>query len=62
MMSVSKKSYVRYFAYVSERSQKEMHRLGKLTGKPVTKETIILDMDQLSGRQMAYKPGKISSL
>ena len=58
MMSVTKKTYLQYFAYNSEKSIKEMHRLSKLTGKSVSTQTIIIDMENLSSRQMGYKPGK----
>jgi len=56
MMSVTKKTYLQYFAYNSEKSIKEMHRLSKLTGKSVSTQTIIIDMENLSSRQMGYKP------
>lgn len=56
MMSVNMKTYVRYHAYVSERSHKEMHRLSQLAGKSITTQTIILDMENLSSKQMGYKP------
>jgi len=56
LMSVNKKSYVRYFAYITEKSAREMERLGELTGKPVTTQTVIMDMENLSSRQMSYKP------
>ena len=62
MMSVSKKSYVRFFAYMAERSHKEMHCYRESTGKPVTKQTVILDLANLSPVQMTFKPCKISSL
>ena len=58
MMSVNMKTYVRYHAYVSERSHKEMHRLSQLAGKSITTQTIILDMENLSSKQMGYKPGR----
>ena len=61
-MSVNKKSYVRYFAYITEKSAREMERLGELTGKPVTTQTVIMDMENLSSRQMSYKPGRILML
>ena len=57
MMSVTRKTFVRYYAYISEKSIKEMHRLGQLSGKPVHTQTVIIDMENLSVRQMGYKPG-----
>jgi len=56
MMSVTRKQYIRYFGYISEKSIKEMHRLSILTGKTVSTQTVILDMENLSARQLGYKP------
>ena len=58
MMSVDKKTFARYFAYISEKSIKEMHRLSELSGKSVLTQTVIMDMQNLSARQMGYKPGR----
>lgn len=57
MMSVSKKTYTRYFAYVSEKSIREMHESSLRTGKTVSTQTIIIDMENLSSKQMGFKPG-----
>jgi len=56
MMSVSKKTYTRYFAYVSEKSIREMHESSLRTGKTVSTQTIIIDMENLSSKQMGFKP------
>ena len=57
IQSVTKKDYVRYFAYVSEKSFSEMVKNSKESGRSVSYQTVIIDMDQLSPHQMSYKPG-----
>lgn len=56
MKSVTKKDYLRYVSYLTEKSLAEMKKNSKIAEKIVTQQTVILDFDGLSMRQMFYKP------
>ncbi|KZS17891.1 SEC14 protein 2 [Daphnia magna] len=56
LQSVSKTDYLRYLTYMAETNYVLMRKNSLLTGKPVTLQTFIIDMDGLSMRQMSYKP------
>ena len=58
LLSVTKKDYISYFAYLGEKSMSEMIKNSQETGRSVSLQTVIIDMDQLSSRQFCYKPGK----
>lgn len=59
LQSVSKRDYVRYVCYLSEMGIVQMKKNSEHAGKPVTCQTIIIDMEGLSMRQMGYKPCKL---
>ncbi|XP_046633859.1 SEC14-like protein 2 [Daphnia pulicaria] len=56
LQSVSKRDYVRYVCYLSEMGIVQMKKNSEHGGKPVTCQTIVIDMEGLSMRQMGYKP------
>jgi hypothetical protein len=58
LQSVSKRDYVRYVCYLSEMGIVQMKKNSEHGGKPVTCQTIVIDMEGLSMRQMGYKPCK----
>ena len=59
LQSVTKKDYMRYQAYMTEKVNKEMLEEVSSTGtNKYCQITFIADMANLSMRQMTYKPGK----
>ena len=58
--SVTKKDYVRYIIYQSEYGSRELRNLSLKTGKPITKETLIVDLADLNLRDVAQKIGKVT--
>ena len=62
LQSVTKRDYVRYVCYLSEKGIVQMKKNTELAGKPVTCQTIVIDMEGLSMRQMGYKPCKFYNL
>lgn len=62
LQSVSKKDFIKYVNYLAETSMHEMRKNGAITGKPVTYQTFVIDMEFLSMRQMSYKPSKIINI
>ena len=60
LQSVSKRDYLRYIIYLSEKNHAEMRKNSANAKEPVTYETFIIDMEELSMRQMAFKPCKFS--
>ena len=59
LQSVTKKDYMRYQTWMSEKVNKEMRQESLRTGKNLESQmTFIADMEHLSMRQMTYKPGK----
>ena len=57
MQSTTRKDYMRYQIWMSELAQREMRKENQKTGRKVSSMTYIADADQLSMRQIAYKPG-----
>ena len=57
MQSLLKKDFVRYMVYTTEKSVRQMRLDNSQTGRNVSQHTFIADMDQLSIRNMSYKPG-----
>jgi hypothetical protein len=58
LQSVTKKDYMRYQAYMTEMVNKEMREESLRTGKNrFCQMTFIADMENLSIRQVTYKPG-----
>lgn len=62
LQSVNKREYVRYVTYLAEKSMVEMRNNSANTTNPVTYQTFIIDMEELSMHQMSYKPCKFSGL
>jgi hypothetical protein len=56
LQSVSKRDYLRYISYLSEKGVAEMKKNSERVDKPVTCQTFIIDMKGLSMRQLSYKP------
>ncbi len=59
MQSTTRKDYMRYQIWMSELTNREMRRENQKTGRKNSYFTFIADMDQLSMRQIAYKPGNL---
>lgn len=58
LQSVTKKDYMRYQTWMSEKVNKEIREDSLRTGKNLEHQmTFIADMEHLSMRQMTYKPG-----
>jgi hypothetical protein len=58
LQSVTKKDFMRYQTYMTERINKEMREESLRTGENQNCQmTFIADMMGLSMRQMSYKPG-----
>jgi hypothetical protein len=58
LQSVSRRDYQRYLLQLGEKSLREMELYSRQTGKIITQQTAIVDMEFLSMSQMTYKPGK----
>ena len=58
LQSANKRDFLRYITYLAERSQAEMRKNSDNAKEPVTYQTFIIDMEELSMRQMAFKPCK----
>lgn len=56
LQSVSKKDYLRYICYLAETSIDEMRKESRKSGQNISYQTFIIDMENLSMRQMSYKP------
>jgi len=56
--SVTKRDYMRYQIWMTEKINGEMREESKRTGKMNTYITFISDAQDLSIKQMAYKPGR----
>ncbi|KAI9561276.1 hypothetical protein GHT06_012232 [Daphnia sinensis] len=52
LQSVSKRDYIRYLAYITEMSHRQMHQNSLVTGKPVSYQTLVIDMAELSINQL----------
>ena len=58
LQSVTKKDYMRYQAYMTEKVNKEMREESISTGNNKSCQmTFIADMENLSMRQMTFRPG-----
>ena len=58
LQSVTKRDYMRYQLWMTEKINGEMREESKRTGKVNTYITFISDAQDLSIKQMAYKPGR----
>ncbi|KAI9561268.1 hypothetical protein GHT06_012224 [Daphnia sinensis] len=56
LQSVTKGDYLRYLIYMAEKNHAAMKKTSLLTGKSVTQQTFIVDLDGLSMRQRIYRP------
>lgn len=52
LQSVSKRDYLRYVVYTTEMSHRQMHQNSLETGKPVSYQTLVIDMAELSINQL----------
>lgn len=63
LQSVTKKDYMRYQTYMTEKVNQEIRDESFRTGKNTACQmTFIADMANLSMRQMTYKPGKLKKI
>lgn len=60
LQSVTKRDYVRYVSYLAETSTMAMRKNSANTINPVTYQTFIIDMEELSMHQMSYKPCQLN--
>ena len=58
LRSVNKKDLLRYVSYLAELSRSKMKNESQRTSTSIHYETMIIDMDGLSMRQIAFKPSK----
>ena len=56
LQSVSKRDYLRYIVYLAEKSRAEMRKHSLKSEIPITYITFIIDMEELSMRQISFKP------
>lgn len=50
------RDYIRYVTYFTEKSVKLMNQSNKITGKPVSYQTLIIDLEHFSVNQISHKP------
>ncbi len=62
MESVTRREYKKYVLYLTEMSLRGIGKMSHQKGKLMTHETLILDMEELSMKQLACKPGEATVL
>lgn len=53
---VTKRDYMRFMIWIMEKMDNEIREENERSGKHITKQTLVFDMEGLSMRQLAYKP------
>ncbi|EFX85496.1 hypothetical protein DAPPUDRAFT_300430 [Daphnia pulex] len=54
--SVNKRDFLRYVCYIAEQGSEEFRKCSQLAQRPITSSTFIIDMEELSMKQIAHRP------
>ena len=60
IQSTTRKDFMRFQIWMSEKSNRELRLESERTGKKISLMTLIADADQLSMKQIVYKPGTVT--